>query len=113
MKPFILLSAFSLLGLTAHGQALDTTQRTQITDHRLTEDNLFKGPKPVNLEMIPPMLIILNYKRVITLEEYMQVKKNGDIIKEYTIKSDQGKEVEEVMIVESKNKVRYLNFGKR
>lgn len=112
MKPLITLLLFSVAIAAANAQIVDTVNKKTITDHRLRENDLFKGKKPVNLEMIPPVIIILNYKQVISLNEYMQVKRNGDIIKEYNLKSEPGKEVEKVMIVESKNKLKYLKLGK-
>lgn len=58
--------------------------------------------------LIPDVIILLNYKQVINREQYLTIKKNGDLLKQYTIQNKEPVgEVQQIMIVETKNKERY------
>jgi len=59
------------------------------------------------------MIIILNYSQVINMDQYLQIKRNKDIIKEYDIdkKHPESGEVEKIRILESKNKDKYKDLS--
>lgn len=113
MKPFAFLSVFVFFGSAIYAQHADSLNSRQITDHRLTENNVGRERRGTYRPSVPAHMIILNYTKVISMTEYQKVKGNGDIIKEYVItrKFPEAAEVESVRIVESKNKDKYKDFG--
>lgn len=90
---------------TAKFEFYNDASQKKSRDYRLIERNDEKSPYK---GLIPEIIILLNYERVITMDQYQIVKGNGDIIKQYTIQNKEliG-EVKQVMIVETKNKDRY------
>jgi hypothetical protein len=115
MKGILLLLTVLFLSVYANAQNNDAdTAKINIANHAKNT------PKPENslseLEgredrserraagLVPPMIIILNYSKVISMEAFLKIKK-ADILKRYIIENKPGiGEVEKVMIVETKKK---------
>lgn len=96
---------FSLKG-SAQNVLVDTakTQGKEVLNNATLEQ---KAGKESSVGMIPAVIIILNYDRVIKPAELAKIDKS-DILKQYYIENKLGTgEVEKVMIVETRSKEKY------
>lgn len=108
MKYICFIVAIGLCAIKAKAQnILVDTVRTQgkevLNNARLEKEEDRKAPAG----MVPPVIIILNYERVIKPQELANIKKT-DIAKQYFIENKLGVgEVERVMIVETRDRNKY------